>query len=591
MGGTQGAENGPGNGTLAAWRRLRPLFSIRAHMVALILAVMVPLLAFSAFLVLRSAAHQQELMANDVRERTQTAAATIDYDLGMLRARLFGLAASRALQKGDLAGFYRQASDVANNEGLRIVLSDPDGHPVIDTQVPYGAALPAATDPESVRRVASTHRPDVSDIGAGAPGKEPFIAISVPVRIGDGSGFVLSVEIASRIPQMIAQLGLPASWLVTISDHQGRTLARSREAERYVGQIGRAAIIEQFRAADSGWFPSNSREGIPVYNAFAHVRVSGWVVAVGIPDETLFAPVHRSTMILLLLGGAAIFVGLLLATLVGRRIARPISALVAYADAVGRGERLPLNATGVLEINAVARSLLEAGERLYRSGQERTELLHQIVAAQEAERKRIARELHDSLGQYLTALRLGLNAIEPVCASDARAMLRVEELKELMAELGREFSRMAWELRPMALDELGLKNAMANYLEEWAERSGLCVDLEITLGDRRLPATVETALFRVLQEAITNVVKHSGADKVGVILETMDGEVRLIVEDNGRGFRVDPDAAVALDRTHFGLLGVRERLALVDGVLEIESSPRDGTTVYAIVPIEQGTHR
>ena len=163
-------------------------------------------------------------------------------------------------------------------------------------------------------------------------------------------------------------------------------------------------------------------------------------------------------------------------------------------------------------------------------------LLDRTVTAQEAERKRIARGLHDSLGQYLTALRLGFSAIEPYCACNRTAQQQLTELKTLAAELGRELNRIAWELRPMALDDLGLHQAVAQYLEEWAERSRLQIDLEINLDDRRLPQPVETALFRVLQEAVSNVVKHAGADRLGVVLEAARSEVRLIAEDDGRGF-------------------------------------------------------
>jgi two-component system, chemotaxis family, sensor kinase Cph1 len=285
---------------------------------------------------------------------------------------------------------------------------------------------------------------------------------------------------------------------------------------------------------------------------------------------------------------------------------------VRYADIVGRGQHIDSRSTGIQETDAVLRSLHKASEQLNQSAaerdqveeelrrseqnyralsedlaaanEERAELLHRTVTAQEAERKRIARELHDSIGQYLTALRLGMNAIEPHVAS-AEADERLTNLKELTAELGGELNRMAWELRPMALDDLGLRSAMTHYLEEWGERARLHVDLEIALDERRLPAAVETVLFRVLQEAITNVVKHSGADRVGVVLEAVDGEVRLIVEDNGRGFARDDHATHAFGMKHLGLLGVRERLALVGGRLEVESAPGDGTTVYVCVPI------
>lgn len=213
-------------------------------------------------------------------------------------------------------------------------------------------------------------------------------------------------------------------------------------------------------------------------------------------------------------------------------------------------------------------------------------LLHRTLTAQEGERKRIARELHDGLGQYLTALRLGFNGIESACAGDRAAQQRMTELKRLAGDLGRELNRMAWELRPMALDDLGLRRAVTQYLEEWAERSRLQIELEVKLDDRRLPQAVETALFRVLQEAITNVMKHADANRVSVILEAADDMVRLIVEDDGRGFDLDTGAdEQALGIRHLGLLGVRERLALVGGSLEVESPAQGGTTIYVCIPV------
>jgi signal transduction histidine kinase len=602
----------------ARWLRDRvssPL-SVRTCMVGLILVVIVPLMAFSAFLVLRSAEHEQEIMANTVRERTQAVAATIDHELSLLRSKLFVLAASRYLQTGDFAAFHAQASEAVRNHGLNVVLCDLDGQQIVNTRLPFGDKLPVTTGLDAIRRVVATGQPDISGVTTGAVSGQPVIAISVPVLRDDRLAYVLSFNIASHLPKLLAQLDLPPDWIVAISDREGATIARSRDTDRYIGQIIRPAISEHYRASNDGWFPITSRDGIPVYNAFTHVKLAGWAVAIGIPDDILFAPVRHSTTVLMLVGLLTVAIALIAASLIGRRIARPIRALVHYARHVGRGERLPVLPTGIKETDAVAQSLHQAGEQLHRSGEarelaarelrdseqnyralavdlaaaneERRELLHRTVLAQEAERKRIARELHDSLGQYLTALRLGFDAIAPICATDATARRRVSELKDLTAELGHDFTRMAWELRPMALDDLGLRNAITQYLEEWAERSGLRIDLEITLGDRRLPATVETGLFRVLQEAITNVVKHSGADQVGVILEATDGEVRLIVEDNGRGFRKDEGTDIALGKAHLGLLGVRERLALVNGSLEVESAPHGGTTVYACVPIGEG---
>jgi chemotaxis family two-component system sensor kinase Cph1 len=144
-------------------------------------------------------------------------------------------------------------------------------------------------------------------------------------------------------------------------------------------------------------------------------------------------------------------------------------------------------------------------------------------------------------------------------------------------------NRLAWEIRPTSLDDLGLQTAVEQLVQEWCERSKLKFDLQLMLNDRRLPATVETTLYRVLQEAINNVVKHADATKVGVILEANEKEVSLIVEDDGRGFSWNPDHASSSSR--LGLLGMRERLALVGGSLEIESGQDNGTTIIVHAPI------
>jgi signal transduction histidine kinase len=592
-----------------------PPLSVRTYMVGLMLAGVVPLLAFSAYLVLRSATHEQEILASTVRERSHAAAAAIDQELNLLRARLFILAASRHLQAGDFAAFHAQASELAKDTGLHIVLKAPDGQEIVNTRVPFGEKLPIAADLEATKHVVANGEPYISDIVIGALARVPVVAINVPVYDADRLDYVLGLDIAPQMPKIIAQLNLPDDWVAAVIDRQGRTVTRNREAARFIGQSVRPSTLERFRAADAGWFPGVSREGIPIYNAFAHIRSAGWVIGIGIPATVLFAPVRRSTMVLVGAGALAVGVALFVAGQISRRLARGIGALVTSANQLGRGERLALHPTGIRETDAVSTSLYRAAEQLHRSAaarddaerelraseqryrtlaealaaanDERTELLHRTVATQEAERRRIARELHDSFGQYLTALQLAFDAMEPICAADATSRQRLAELKHLTAELGHDCSRMAWELRPTVLDDLGLKNAIAQYIEEWAERSGRQIDLEIVVSDRRLPPAVETALFRVLQEAITNVVKHSGADHVSVILETTEGEVRLIVEDNGRGFRLDAARNGALDKSHLGLLGVRERLALLNGRLQVESTPNRGTTVYASVPLEE----
>jgi light-regulated signal transduction histidine kinase (bacteriophytochrome) len=238
----------------------------------------------------------------------------------------------------------------------------------------------------------------------------------------------------------------------------------------------------------------------------------------------------------------------------------------------------------IREWEVTARELKHEGDRRALLEAELAQVLRRTVTEQEAERQRIARELHDSLGQYLTVMRLDLDSIGHDADASAAVLQRVARLKHLTAEAGQEVSKLAWEIRPTALDDLGLQTAFEQFLEEWGERTKLQFDLLLTLSDRRLPPTIEIALYRVLQEAITNVVKHAGASRVGVILEATATEVRLIVEDDGGGFQIDEGQFDGKPPARLGLLGIRERLSLVGGVLEIESSPA-GTTLLIHVPL------
>jgi light-regulated signal transduction histidine kinase (bacteriophytochrome) len=232
----------------------------------------------------------------------------------------------------------------------------------------------------------------------------------------------------------------------------------------------------------------------------------------------------------------------------------------------------------------VAQELKRESDRRAILEAELSQVLRRTVLEQEAERQRIARELHDSLGQYLTVMRLDLDGIGREAEATESIRQRVEKLKSLTTDVGQEVNQLAWDIRPTALDDLGLQMAFEQFLEEWAERSTLKFDVHLALNDR-LPPAIETTLYRVLQEAIRNVVKHADAKKVGVILEGARSEVRLIIEDDGKGFEWDTVNGTAAASDRLGLIGMRERLALVGGALEVETSPGSGTTLLIHVPL------
>jgi len=203
----------------------------------------------------------------------------------------------------------------------------------------------------------------------------------------------------------------------------------------------------------------------------------------------------------------------------------------------------------------------------------------------EAERQRIARELHDSLGQTLTLLQLGLDELGRSLPQSEKFGLQIERLKRLANGLCSEVNRLAWEIRPPALDDLGLETAIRHLIESWGERLNLQFDVRLALNGRRLAPTVETTLYRVLQEAITNIARHAEATRVAVLLDANEKEVSMIVEDNGRGFSTNEAISDEKLPKRLGLLGIRERVSLVAGTLEVESAPGRGCTLYVRAPL------
>jgi signal transduction histidine kinase/GAF domain-containing protein len=233
----------------------------------------------------------------------------------------------------------------------------------------------------------------------------------------------------------------------------------------------------------------------------------------------------------------------------------------------------------------MARFRKEAEEAREKAGarkaeRERLALLERLVTVQEQERLRIARELHDQTGQTMTGLALGLKALDAHIA-DERGRGTLRWLEQLAGEIGQSLHRTAWELRPTSLDDIGLLRALEHYVRDWSERFSIPVDLHGRIDGERFPPKVETTAYRVVQEAMTNVLKHAGASTVSLLLECRDGLLQVIIEDDGRGF--DPSSVNCSE--HLGLAGMRERLALVGGTLTVDSTVGVGTTLYARIPI------
>ncbi|HYQ18612.1 MAG TPA: PAS domain-containing protein, partial [Polyangiaceae bacterium] len=217
-----------------------------------------------------------------------------------------------------------------------------------------------------------------------------------------------------------------------------------------------------------------------------------------------------------------------------------------------------------------------------RAEKARQELQALLVNAQEEERGRISRELHDEVGQQISALMLSLKSLEAVVPGEAPSKLR--ELRATAERVAGEIHQVAYQLRPVALDELGLGRALNGYLEGWQQRSGITADLVVAgIDTPRLPREIETTLYRIVQEATNNVFKHANATHISVSVERRGEQVTGIIEDNGAGF--DVEKLKSADPRRIGVVGMRERVAICDGELTIDSEPEQGTTVRVRLPV------
>jgi two-component system CheB/CheR fusion protein len=237
------------------------------------------------------------------------------------------------------------------------------------------------------------------------------------------------------------------------------------------------------------------------------------------------------------------------------------------------------------ELDRANRALREEASANEKAQRARRDLQRRLVTAQEEERSRISRELHDEVGQRLSALLLSLRALERA-GPDEQLPKKLHELRSSVEEMGRDIHQLAYELRPIALDELGLARAVIGYLDAWTHRSGIEVDV-VTAGidDVRLPTATETTAYRIVQEAMNNVYKHAAAKRVSVSIERRGSHLVCIVEDDGIGFDVSALDAGTAEPPRIGVAGMRERANNVGGELTLESQPGAGTTLRVKIPL------
>ncbi|MGY3618362.1 ATP-binding protein [Bradyrhizobium sp. USDA 10063] len=364
-----------------------------------------------------------------------------------------------------------------------------------------------------------------------------------------------------------------------------RDISQRRKDQEAQAALALKASEERRRltvdAADLGVFSWNFTTGEVVASArtleMLRLRDSAEEADASLPFERLLAsvdPADRAsfeTSLLQCREGKAVVADFRTASPNGR-----------WLRASGRTSRLDPSASDV-----VFAVLLDIDETK-RAELERQQLLRRLGQAEENERRRIARELHDQIGQTVTGLLLGLKNLEQSLGDAPARAARLDKLhwlQGLARGIGRDIHQIAADLRPTALDDLGLHKALEAFCSEWSRRFGVNTDIQVLGSTERPPPDVEIAVYRAVQEALTNVVKHANARNVSVVLDRRDRELRIIVEDDGGGFDTQELSRLEFRSSKLGLSVIEERLALLGGSLVVESEPSHGTTLFMMVPL------
>ncbi len=619
-------------------KRRRSSHGLRARIVLLTLAGTLAPSALVGWLSFQSVgALERQVLAE--RERTAKSVATyvdslIKTELLLLETVAAGLGAAAGNPPAGAAEALRGAYLRSRFLG-RVFLLDRAGRVLMaEPGSARGLSAPPA-DLGAVRRALGQGVPAVSDLSVGRGGVRQLYLV-VPVRNWQGTiGGLLAGAIvpeSARFRSLLSFVPLDPGETVDLVDRHGVVVASTLAARLYMESDHRdflAGLISAQAETAGTCHGCHARGAIRrrVNEVMAFAPLSArvpWGIDMRQAEQRAFATALAMRWKVLAWAPALLLLALLFALGAAASITAPLSVLTRVAGRISGGDlRTPVPRLGSDEVGqlgtaleamrlVLARSLDELAqareklelrvrertqevEQLYRELSQRDELrarlLQKLISAQEEERRRIARELHDETSQVVAALALGLDAAMAALAPGA-ARQRLEEAKALALRTLDGIHRLSFDLRPSVLDDLGLFPAVEWYAERRLKPLGVAVRCEFDGSNRgRLPAEVETGLFRAAQEAITNIVKHARAETVLIQCTREARAVVIEIEDDGQGFDPANLGASAVEGAGLGLAGIKERMELLGGSAGIESAPGQGARVVLRVPLasENGT--
>jgi signal transduction histidine kinase len=498
----------------------------------------------------------------------------------------------------------------------KLFLLDRDGN-ILSTEPERSLAISRFSAFAPVRDVMATRKPMVSNL-LEIELQRSVILLLIPVRQnGEVSGF-LGGELdptCKEFRRILEDASVGSTGFAEVLDGTGRVLASTRTADAltqsdHKGYVAGLIRTHQSKVATCHKCHESKNEVEKQVMAFTPLSTISWGVNIGQSEEEAFAPVDKMKKRYISFGILLLFVTMTVTWGIARSVTAPVHAFMQSAKQIASGNlNTPVPHSGSDEIGQLANHLDEMRlklkesletigrmnaeleqrvlertkevtdlyEQLKQKEEVRSGLLLKILTAQEEERKRIARELHDQLSQKLTALLYSLDT----------PTLDPQKTRNLVIDSIDTIHQMIFDLRPAVLDDLGLAAAIQWYAENRLKPMGLEVRFENDLNSHRFSNELETVLFRIAQETISNIARHSKAENVLITLEMQDQFVTLNVEDDGIGFAPGEFKEPKQGMRGLGLWGMKERASLLNGTLEVESEPGNGTRVTVRLPIEE----
>lgn len=410
------------------------------------------------------------------------------------------------------------------------------------------------------------------------------------VQVQDDQEKVRGTLALVELPEVFgAEAMLPPNSVATVLDRNGTVVARSSQPHQWSGRSVRDTPLARLALRQpEGRTEAVGVDGVSRQYGFTYVADVGWHIYVGIPTESVLEPV-KPFLVRSFVGGVLI-IGLvtLAALMLARRIQKPIDALARAAAAATRGTEATVAAEGPREVAVLASafndmvvSRARSQVRIAESERNLKALSERLLLVEEDERRRIAREIHDDLGQSLTALKMDvIGLLETNAPTPATRPVR-ERITRTLDSVVTSVQRIAAELRPTILDDLGLGAAIESEARLFEERTGIECEVSIPSEEELcVDAPCATTMYRIVKEALTNVFRHSGATRVELRVRRRGDELLLEIRDDGRGMTSDE----ILSPSSLGLIGMRERAAMVGGTVHFEGIAKRGSIVSVRIP-------